>query len=154
MGKKGFSLIEVLVVLSVFALIAVIASQVLFPVFRGGGKTGAAIIVKQNGNYAVSVIQRELYNARQVSECTQNEVRYFNADGQSVLLSCTPSGGISLGGSRSLTSAEVEVESCTVACSPPPITEVIIDFRLKKSGATGVEEKASFPFRVRVTLRN
>lgn len=156
MCKKGFSLIEVLVVLSVFALIAVIANQVLFPIFRGGGKTGAAIIVKQNGNYAVSVIQRELYSARQVSSCTLNEVQYTSADGQSVLLSCTHSGGISLGSSRSLTSTEVEVESCRITCLPPspPYKEVIIDFNLGKSGATRAEEKASFPFRARVTLRN
>lgn len=158
MNKKGFSLIEVLVVLSIFVLIAIIANQLLFPVFRGSEKTSAAIIVKQNGNYAISVIQRELYNARQVSLCVGNEVSYFNADGQSVLLSCPApgvSGGILLG-LRSLTSPEVEVESCAITCLPtsPPYKQVGIVFTLKKAGAVRVEEKASFDFRTSVTLRN
>ena len=162
-NKKGFSLIEVLVVLSIFVLIAIIANQLLFPVFRGSEKTGAAIIVKQNGNYAISVIQRELYNSKGVSGCTGEIISYLNADNQPTSISCptgtggkislTPSSGVA----RDLTSNEVQVQSCTVECLPLPpqeIRQVIVNFTLEKAGAARTEEKASFNFQTSVTLRN
>lgn len=161
LNKKGFSLIEVLVVLSIFVLIAIIANQLLFPVFRGSEKTGAAIIVKQNGNYAISVIQRELYNSKGVFDCAANRVTYFDADGELTSISCSIGSGskiflASRSGARDLTSSEVEVESCTITCPPPspPYKQVGIEFTLKKAGAVRVEEKASFDFRTSVTLRN
>lgn len=159
-NKKGFSLIEVLVVLSIFVLIAIIANQLLFPVFRGSEKTGAAIIVKQNGNYAISVIQRELYNSKGVSLCAPEIVTYFDADGDLTSLSCSIGSGskiflASRSGARDLTSPEVEVESCNITCLPlPPYKQVGIVFTLKKKDAVRVEEKASFNFRTSVTLRN
>ncbi|MBI2590674.1 MAG: prepilin-type N-terminal cleavage/methylation domain-containing protein [Candidatus Blackburnbacteria bacterium] len=166
MTKSGFSLLEILVVLSLFVLVALLANQIFFSALRGASKSEATTLVKQNGNYALSVIQRNLYNSRGIITCaagaTGTSITYFDADGRQASFSCVNAGGTGdsyiASGSARLTSEDVSVtSSCSITCDPsPPGTprEVIVSFELKKRTGERVEEKAAFPFQTRVVLRN
>ncbi|OGM11456.1 hypothetical protein A2Z22_00195 [Candidatus Woesebacteria bacterium RBG_16_34_12] len=71
----GFSLVEMLVVVSIFAILAVLASQSLIFTFRGRQKSGSIVSVRENLGHALSVIERQLYNAENVN-CIANGVTY------------------------------------------------------------------------------
>lgn len=158
--KKGFSLIEILVVLSVFVLLVFISNQIFFSTLRGTSKTQATTAVKQNGNYAVSVIQRSLRNSKRLVSCTATfeRVDYYDADGNQTFFSCVGVGtedAYIASGSARLTSEDVKVTACTISCKVSAVPqETEINFTLEKKGAARVEEKAAFDFKTRVVLRN
>lgn len=159
--KKGFSLIEILVVLSVFVLLVFISNQIFFSTLKGTEKTQAITAVKQNGNYAVSVIQRSLRNSKGLVSCTTtaNKIDYYDADGKQTFFSCVGMGGPGdayiASGSARLTSEEVKVTRCEVICRTTTTPqEVEVNFTLEKKGAIRVQEKAIFDFKAKVVLRN
>lgn len=156
--KKGFSLIEILIVLSVFVLLVFISNQIFFSTLRGTSKTQAITAVKQNGNYAVSIIQRSLYSSRGLVSCTADRVNYYDADGKQTFFSCSQLGtdnAYIASDSARLTSEDVKVTVCTVLCkvSAAP-QEVELNFTLERKDAIKIQEKAAFDFKTRVVLRN
>lgn len=160
--KKGFTLLEILVVLSLFVLVSLLANQVFFSALRGTSKSDATTLVKQNGNYALSVMQRNLYNSRGITGCSSGRIIYLDADGNPAYFLCvvaegTATDGYIASGSARLTTDDVAVTSCSMTCSPSlPETprEVSISFELKKAVGERVEEKSVLPFQTRVVLRN
>lgn len=162
MRKNGFTILEILVVLSLFVLIALLANQVFFSALRGTSKSDATTLVKQSGNYALSVMQRNLYNSRGITGCSSDRVTYLDADGNQTYFLCVPAAGTATdgyiaSGSARLTTEDVVVTSCSVTCSPSlPETprEVSVLFELKRAIGERVEEKSTLPFQTRVVLRN
>lgn len=156
--KKGFSLIEILVVLSVFILLVFISNQIFFSTLRGTSKTQAITTVKQNGNYAVSIVQRALYNSKGLISCTADRVNYYDADGKQTFFSCSQLGtdnAYIASDSARLTSEDVRVANCAVSCKLTTAPqEVELNFTLEKRDAIRIQEKAAFDFKTRVVLRN
>lgn len=67
--QKGFTLIEILIVLVLFAVISVVATQSIFLSIRGSGKSQAQISLREDLDYALAVIERNVRNSDSVS-CT------------------------------------------------------------------------------------
>ena len=102
---KGFTLLELLVVVVIFTLISVVVAQVFFTTMRSNNKTEIVREVKQNGDRAMEIITRLVQNAKFIqlpSSCperplvgeTIDSVSLTNFDGGQTILACEVKDGI------------------------------------------------------------
>src|SRR3989344_4544421 len=73
MKNKGFTLIEILVVMAVLIFIGLIIGSIVMSVLRGTNKTNTLTQVRQNGSYAISQISKTLRNAKSFEGVKINE---------------------------------------------------------------------------------
>jgi len=167
--KSGFTLIEILVVVGLLGIIAGIGSNMFFTTLRSSTKSKSLTMVKQNGDYALVVIERLIRDSEKVitnsdgSLCTtgMNKIKTKRLDGSEVEFACKGEGtanGLIASNSARLTSNEVKLDSCSFDCSSrggfyPQV--VTINFTLSQAAVTTrPEEQASVNFKTTVTTRN
>lgn len=168
MNKKetGFTLVELLVVISVLGIMAVMALQIFLSLIRSSTKTEVLGRVKQNGDYALSVMERMIRNSREILECDTDHILIKNPDGRESnfrfcgdpdFLIASESGDLECGEVR-LTSDQVRLASGAFSCTAggefqPDV--VGISFTLSQSEeTTRAEETVSLGFQGSVTTRN
>lgn len=86
---SGFSLAELLIAVAVLAVVVIISSDILFTTFKSTFKAELAKDARQNGIYALSVIENNLRDAKQLTEnsdaqaCASNmkKIKIINQDG-------------------------------------------------------------------------
>ena len=149
MRQKGVSLLEIVIVVAIFAVVAVLTTRSTFLTLRGSKKSDSQIRVKENLEYGLSVIDRQLRNADLVtSTCDGSSLPrldYVDSTGAVSFFACQEIGqtsGYVASGSARLTSDEITITSCTFICSPQEgstPTSVTIDVTGSDLGATGVE---------------
>lgn len=66
MSKKGFSLIEVLVVIAMIALIGIVITELFFRSFLGSNKASIVSNIKQNGQSALEQMDKTIRGAEKV----------------------------------------------------------------------------------------
>lgn len=157
---KGFTLIEIMVVIGVFGIIAAFTTNMFVSILRGSSKSQILAEVKQNGNYALSVMERMIRNARKIEVYDVSSITILNPDGGSTVFSCDPGQKIA-SNSASLISEQVLVGDCPnfiavnegiSGLNPDTVT---ITFTLQEAGAkTRPEDKARVDFQTTVSLRN
>ncbi len=169
MKKTGFTLIEILVTVGILGMIAVIGSGMFFSILRGSTKTKTLQLVKQNGDYAISVMERMIRNAKSVNG-GGSSIAIVNPDGKTTTFNCCGSGSNLMIASQSgtlsceearLTSSEVKVDICSfeVTSGEPGVRPAVvkINFTLSQAppaGGARPEEQASINFQTTVSLRN
>jgi prepilin-type N-terminal cleavage/methylation domain-containing protein len=147
-NKKGISLIEILVVITVFSVLGILASRAILLTIRGTKKSDSLIKVRGNLDYSMAIIERQLRNASQVSPCPNIDtltLNYLDNEGIAASFSChdIATEGYVASGSARLTSDEIKVTSCSFACTPslsaglPP--SVSITFIGEDVSTSGVE---------------
>lgn len=67
--RKAFTLIEILIVVSLLGIVMISVTQLLAGVLTGSAKANASQMVKENGQFAISTIERSLRNASRVTTC-------------------------------------------------------------------------------------
>lgn len=170
--NRGFTLIEILVVIGLLGIIVAIGSNMFFTTLRSSGKSKTLTRVKQNGDYALSTIERLIRDSEKVitnsdgslCEASMNKIKVKRIDGSEIEFECLDE-GIATGYIAStsavrarLTSDEVKLDSCSFDCSSqgefyPQI--VSIDFTLSQAAVTTrLEEQASVNFKTTVNTRN
>lgn len=159
---RGFTLIELLVAVGVMAIVGGLATIILFTTLRSASKSDVMVEVKQNGDYALSVMGRMIRNAKAVSVCTgaSNSLTITNPDDKVTTFTTQTIDSlvkISSNSGNFLTSDKVTVVgninfTCTKPTNTPPF--ITIRFSLSQSGtATRPEEKAQVDFQTTVSLR-
>lgn len=150
--NKGLSLIEILVVITVFAALGIIISTSIILSLQGSQKSSGLVSVRENLDYAAGVIERQLRNANQIPECLglnpspnpdTSVINYIDQNGQQSSFTCVVP-GTSVDGSYiasgsanlRLTSPQVSITSCsfTVSCGQagsvnPPYVDVSLTAR-------------------------
>lgn len=128
MKKDSFTLIEILVVSAIMLIIVGAISSLFFSSLRGANKTTIINEAKQNGDYALSVLERSVRNARSIYDYTsycngtsRTSLSIINSDGGLTTFQC-PEGDVriaSTSGSATfyLTSNKVAVSPCSFSCS-------------------------------------
>lgn len=157
-NKKAFSLIEILVVISIFAVIGILSTRALFQTLRSARKSDSLVRVRENVNYAMGIIERQVRNAESVNctSVTPQNLPYISGDGISTFFNCTvgPTGRIA-SGSAILTSNDVSITACTFTCTSavnnPPSINVTIT--AEDNLSTG-PEKGSITSQTEILLRN
>lgn len=156
--NKGFSLIEILVVVSIFAIIGVLTTRSLYQTLKSARKSDSLVRVRENVNYALGIIERQIRAAEKVdcTAVTALNLPYIAGDGVSTSFNCTlgASGRIA-SGSAILTSTDVSVTACNFTCTqivnyPPSINITVTAEDNTSSGA----EKGSVTTQTEIILRN
>lgn len=151
MKKNGFTLIEILVVIGIFGILAFIGSNMFFTILKSSAKTRVLAEVKQNGNYALSVMERMVRNARN-AECVSGGVLITNPDRDTTNFFCDGAKIASNSGVY-LTSDKVSASNCNFSCQETTPEVVTISFTLSQAVGVRVEEIAEIEFRSTVSLR-
>ncbi|MBI3443676.1 prepilin-type N-terminal cleavage/methylation domain-containing protein [Candidatus Woesebacteria bacterium] len=156
---KGFSVIEVLVVLAIFSILGVLATQSLFLSLRGARKSDTISRVKENLDYSVSIMERQLRNSSSVVSCSNSPPRvdYRDLLGMASYFSCDLTGGFVASSSASirLTSNNVIVTNCAFTCTGASgSTNPYIDISITGRDANSVGiEGADITSSIRIYLR-
>lgn len=158
--RKGFSLIETLVVVGLFAVIGIIVSQSTATSLQGSRKADASSKVRENLSQAINVMERQIRSAKAVVSPTvcsaggtsATAINYTDQYGQPGSFSCNistdcPTDAISYVASGSaslrLTSSDTLcITACQFTCTKPTVGPPTIDIMLqgKSKEATGVED--------------
>jgi len=163
MKKTGYTLIEIIIVVGILGIIAVVGSAMFFSILKSSTKTKTLHLVKQNGDYALSVMVRMIRNARELVSPTEDSVTSSitikNPDGGTTIFACDSS--LITSNSASLISSEVKVSDCSnvfevkVGKRGIKPAEVKINFSLTPAQeGTRPEEKVTVDFQTGVILRN
>lgn len=130
---KGISLIEILVVITIFAVLGILTTRSIFLTLQGSKKSESMVRVRENLNYSMGVIERQLRNANSIVDCTSNVINYIDQNGNPTSFSCVL--GIDsriASGSARLTSDAVEITNCSFTCTlgistNPPLVNITIE---------------------------
>ena len=92
--NKGYSLIEILVVLSVFAVLGILVTQTIALSIRGSKKSEASSKVRSSLNEASLIVERRLRNADSIERLEppgvneDNKITYINEDKNLAYFAC------------------------------------------------------------------
>ena len=159
-SDAGFSLLEVLVVISLVAVIAVTATQLLFTSLSGSGKASSLAVVKQNGDHAIGVIERNIRNAASVDCGVGDSITITDSDGVVIVYTITTDQITQTAATDLyLTSDRLVAENLTCSIlsgttGEPEIVSVSFLLRFGQPGVNKASEVASQVFESRVSLRN
>lgn len=147
--SRGVSLLEILVAVSVFAVLGILITRSVLLTLGGGKKTESLIRVRENVNYSIGVIERQLRNANSIIDCTNTDtsrISYTDQSGNVASFSCVDIGisdtvGYIASGSAKLSSDGVDFTNCSFLCalgdgSPSSVTIVV---EAKDANSSGIE---------------
>lgn len=163
-NSYGFTLIELLVVVAILATVGVVATNMFFQILKGASKAEIEKMVKQEGEYAISVMERMIRNAKSVkSDCDasfHHVILMKNQDEGITAFECITGDAYVASNSARLTSDKVAISSdcnqfvrCTQTGSSPPVVEIDFDLSQRDSSPRP-EEQATVKFQTTVSLRS
>ncbi|MBU0572258.1 type II secretion system GspH family protein [Patescibacteria group bacterium] len=120
-GAQGFSLLEILVVITVFSILAILTTQAVLLTLRGSKKSESLTKVRGNVDYSLAIIERNIRNAESIIDCSDTEtdiISYLDENGVATSFSCgtDEDGGYIASASGRLTNSEVDVAGCSFVC--------------------------------------
>lgn len=117
--RRGFSLLELLVVIGVFAMLAVVSTQIVAQSLRGTRKSEASIEVRENVDYLFAVMERSLRSAKSVDcdNSTNKKIVFTDENGVSSNFTCRNSDNSILLNGNKISADDIKID-CT---TPPPI---------------------------------
>jgi len=164
---KGFTLIELVVVAGVFVSVSSIILSIFIISLRGSRKSELILTMKQNGNFAMSQMIKQIRYAQSIdapASCvpsvTQSSITITSLDGGQTTFSCqtSPTSSIASNSASLVDTNQVRVNACSFVCSQPTASEpptVTISFTLLPKNASVLSENTgSVPFTTSVTMRN
>lgn len=163
--NKGFTLVEMVVVISLLGIVAIIATGFLLTTLSGSGKAEMVKEVRQNGNYALSVMENMIRNSLAFkTDCPNPDnksLTIVNQDGGTTVFSCSE--GKIASGSAFLTNDSVFVDdegedACSFECTHlpglPPVVTIKFTVSQIPDESLRPSEKASLDFETVVVVRN
>jgi len=155
--EEGTSLFEVVVVVGIFAIIGVLVTSIVFLSVAGTKRSDSLISVRQNLNYAASIMERQLRSAQSVTPCGigSSSVTYLDQDWVSSSFVCNPGGWVASGSAR-LTSSDVQITACSFTCDTAANTPTVvrIDLAGKDPNIPAWTNPSLVTISTRVSLRN
>ncbi|QQS39544.1 prepilin-type N-terminal cleavage/methylation domain-containing protein [Candidatus Woesebacteria bacterium] len=121
---KGFSLVELLIVVTIFAILSVVGTQIVTVSLRSTTKSEEMSTVREDVDFVLNVINRQLRNAKSI-DCTASnpiQLSYTNADGNPATIACVNStnGEIRLDGTR------INSANTLINCNFPTVPAIFI----------------------------
>jgi prepilin-type N-terminal cleavage/methylation domain-containing protein len=147
-SEKGMSLLEILVVVAIFAVLGILVTRSVILTLQGVKKTESLVRARENLDYSLGIIERQLRNASAVPQCPNTDlhvINYLDQTGTPASFSCINPGGSNssiASGSATLTTSTVNIVSCSFICTPsvnatPPV--VSISLGVQDALATGIQ---------------
>jgi len=159
---NGFTLVEMLVVILIFAIIGTLATQTLVLSLKASRKSESLVRVKQSVEYSLSFMERALRTSKELVGCTSpttlqfldssDEIKYFHCDGTNQLIetdyaTTTPT---------QITSPDVHITNCAsmficdITSTPDSVNITIEAEDATVTGAEGAYVNSS----TRILMRN
>jgi len=163
--ENGYSLMEVLMAIGVFSLLAVLVTQTLAITLRSAKKSDSDSRVRTTLDYAITVMERQLRNANSITSTCENggttlsQISYIDAYDVPASFSCIDDSGEDekyvASNSARLTTPGIEILPCSFTCTSNNKTPDTIDINLtgRELKATGVES-SQVTVQSRILLRN
>lgn len=158
--RRAFSLIEILVVITIFAVIGILTTMSVTLTLRSSKKSDSLVRVRENANYALAVLERQIRSSEKV-DCgtsTATQINYTALEGVVSTFSCVTPGvnGYIASGSGRLTSNDISVTSCSFSCTQldlnkPPSVRISIT---AEDATTTSVEKGSVTLEAEIVARN
>lgn len=151
-ASPGMSLIEILVVVTIFAIMGIVITRAVILTIGGGKKSESLVRVRENLNYAIGIIERQIRNANGISVCPNPDnyiIDYTDQFGNPASFSCVNVGSANAfvaSGSARLTSDGVVITACSFVCgmssgdNPPSVT---ISLTAKDANSTGIQNSSA-----------
>lgn len=166
MLQTGFTMLELLVVISVISVAGVLVSGIIVSTLRGSNKATAVSNVKQNGDYALAQMSRVIRSATDIDllpcgnpSAAKKTITVTQLDNSQTVFDCTGN-TITANGTSLLDTSVVQLlpATCMIICSQQTsadIPVIQITFSLSQKSATTLSEQTStIPFQTSVVLRN
>lgn len=155
--KKGFTLLELLMVVSLLGLALITVTGLLGNIFSGSGKSRALQAVKQNGQFALSTIERTARRAKTLTVCSGGTLIVIVPEtAGDVTYTFNRSGSVLRRNGVNLTGADVRVTGFSCDLTPavagnPAVVKIILT--LDKPSLTPDETAVAQTFATSVSLR-
>lgn len=157
--RHGFTLIEMLVSVAILGTVGLISTQIFFTTLRGAGKADIIREVKQNGDYALTAMERMIRNSVGVSSLcngtAQSSLTIKNLDSKATTFSLA-GGQIASNSGIFLTNNKVSVSGLSFTCmstlGKPDVVNISFTVVQANAGA-GAEEVSGMDFQTTVSLR-
>jgi len=161
----GFTLIEAVIAISILSLVGLISSSFLLTTLSSSSKVEVSKEVRQNGDYALSVMKGLILSADSVTCQDSENIRVQDVNGGITTFTCDETtaykiSSASAAGSVDLTGSNVAVTNCNFTCTAIAggPTNVGIGFTVsqKTSGSLTPRpnERSSQNFQSEVMMRN
>lgn len=160
--KKGFSLIELVIVVGLTSLLTIVITSVSITSIIGAGRVRNLIKTRQAGDGALNQIQTLLRSARDISVCNSvsNQLTLENMDGGTTTLALELTADIGRIASNSgsyITPADITVTNFDLECLPndTEVSLVTVKFDVTSSVAgSRSQDTPTIPYESTVQLRN
>lgn len=163
-SERGMSLMEVLVVITIFAVLGILVTQSVALTLQGSRKSESIVKARENLDYSLSIIERQIRSAGSITSPCPNpgadkSISYLDQNGDPGSFSCVNTGAVNsyiASGSARLTNDAVKVTSCSFVCTPATATNpplITVDVALKEASASGVQS-ANVSASTQIYLRN
>lgn len=157
--NRGFSLIEMLVVILIFSILAVLATQSLATSLRGARKSESLGHVRENVEYAMNVMERSLRSAKELDcSVSGDRLQYFTSSGVTAFFECDSGHIASNSAAARITSGDIRVTNCATVFTCDPGGSgvpgfVTITVTAQEEDIQG-PESAQYTSSTRILLRN
>jgi prepilin-type N-terminal cleavage/methylation domain-containing protein len=157
--KKGFSLVEILIVITIFAVIGLLSTRSISQTLKSAKKSDSLVRVRENVNYSLAVIERQLRNSENITcpNAAPSLLTYISLEGTTTSFSCVTLGADKYiaSGSGRLTSNDISVTSCSFTCTKGVNNPAIVKISVVAQDATGTAvEKGSVSAQTEIVVRN
>jgi prepilin-type N-terminal cleavage/methylation domain-containing protein len=166
--ERGYTFIELLAVISIFSVIGIAIVSILFTTLRGSRKSDLLVMLKQNGDFAISQMTNNIRYAKSLdtpASCTTPvttktiTISSATDNGQTTYVCpAVSTSGITSNSASLVDTNAVAVTACNFVCTqqsvydPPTIN---ITFTLTPKNVNGLPENTgALPFQTSVTMRN
>lgn len=180
MKNKGFTLIETLIVISIFITVGSIGASIFISSLKGTNKANVVGDIRQSGNYTLSQMSKIIRSAKKfegiyddsipqfVTSCvipvvdsTDPQLKITSFQNEIITLKClsNPANIVaeSVGSTYFLDNGKVILSSCRFECRQSTTSNPIItiNFSLTQANAEASYDKsASIPFQTSIVIRN
>ena len=158
-NESGLSLIEILVVITIFAILGVLITQSIALTLQGTKKSESLVAIRENLDYSMSIIERQIRNAN-LLECAKSDpytLYYIDQNGNETTFSFISNqneGSYLASGSGRLTSDNTFVTGSFTQCNDtekPGFVEVQLNG--SSSRQSGIQN-ANVTINSTINLRN
>ena len=161
MVKKGFSIIELIIVVGLIAILMLAISSSMLMSVISSNRIRTATKTKQAGNFALDQIQGLIRNSKDITLCNATTVTLINQDGTSTTISSSNS-KISTNEEVFITPADLVVSNFSFTCLPTDTdattenkTNLIkVSFDLQNATTSKPTENPLLHFETSINLRN